>query len=101
MNPNTWITGPCIVTRDKYYAFLKHKSQAVYRKEPHSLTWEQWQSLWCDEQWQRRGRRGDDICLGRLDWDLGWEYSNVETMTKRRHFEIKKAYNAQQRLRSV
>lgn len=101
MDPNNWKTGTCPITRDKYYAFLKHRSQAVFRGEVHTLTWEQWQSLWHAAAWERRGRRGDDLCLGRLNWDLGWEYSNVATMTKKDHFIIKKAYNAQQRLQSI
>lgn len=100
-DPNSWITGPCPTTRDKYYSYLKHRSQSNYRGESHSLTWEQWQSLFTDEVWNCRGRGSDDLCLGRLNWDAGWEYSNVEIMTRTRHFAIKKEYNAQQRLQSL
>ena len=95
-DPKHWKTGPCMVTRDKYYAFLKHRSQSNYRGETHSLTWEQWQALFPDHIWECRGRGSEDLCLGRLDWRLGWHTDNVAVMTRTQHFSIKKEYNAQQ-----
>lgn len=93
-NPSKWITGPCLLTREKYYAYLKHRAQARFRKEDYSLTWDTWQSLWTDAVWAKRGRKSDDLILGRVDWDLGWLDNNVEIMTRKRHFEIRKQYNA-------
>ena len=90
-DPNKWVTGPCLLTREKYYAFLKHRSQAKYRGEDHTLSWETWQTLWTDAAWEKRGRKGDSLILGRIDWDLGWQDDNVEIMTRRQHFDIRLA----------
>lgn len=92
-DPSKWKTGPCLLTREKYYAWLKHKSQANYRDEDYSLTWEQWQTLWPNHLWEKRGKTSDSVILGRVDWSQGWHNHNVQVMDRRRHFEIRKAYN--------
>lgn len=97
VDPNRWKTGPDPVTRDKYYAFLKHKSQAAYRGEDHSLTWEQWQDYWSDDHWLRRGKLIDDLVLGRVDWREGWHRDNCKIMTRGEHFKIR-SQNVQSRL---
>lgn len=93
VDPNSWICGPDPQVRDKYYSYLKHRSQAHYRGEEHTLTWECWQELFTDAVWEKRGRRVDDLCLGRLDWTRGWHDDNVKIMTRREHFELKKQIN--------
>lgn len=93
-NPDKWVTGPCVLTREKYYAYLKHRSQAHYRGEEHTLTWETWRSLWNDDNWNCRGQKNHELILGRIDWTQGWHEHNVEIMTRKRHFEIKKEHNA-------
>jgi hypothetical protein len=90
-NPDKWITGPCVLTREKYYAYLKHRAQANHRGEEHSLSWETWQSLWNDDNWNCRGRGGDDLVLGRTNWSEGWHEHNVEIMTRRKHFNIRRS----------
>lgn len=93
-NPDKWKTGPDLLTREKYYAYLKHRAQAAYRQEDHDLTWDIWQSLWTNETWEQRGKQAHNLILGRVDWDRGWHDDNVEIMTRKRHFEIRKQYNA-------
>lgn len=88
-NPNCWKTGPDLLTREKYYAYLKHKSQANYRGEEHTISWDFWQNCWTDDVWFRRGRKGDSLILGRINWDEGWHENNVEIMTRRKHFDIR------------
>ena len=34
--------GDDVYQRERYYAFLKHRSQARYRGEDYTLTWEDW-----------------------------------------------------------
>lgn len=100
-DPNCWITGPCLITRDKYYAYLKHRSQAKYRGESYELTWQDWLHIWPQHLWDSRGRRSHDLCLTRRDFDGEWSIVNTVVCTRREHFIIKKEYNAQQRLRSI
>lgn len=85
--PELWITGPDPVTHDKYYAWLKHKAQAKFRKEPHHITWEEWQSLWTQDLWLQRGRRADDLCLSRIDHLGEWSIDNVQIVTRREHLQ--------------
>ena len=94
-NPDTWITGPDIQRREKYYAYSKHKSQANYRDELYLLTWEDWEHMWTDALWEKRGRKITDLCLTRLDFSGAWSTDNVVICTRARHFEIKKQLNAQ------
>lgn len=86
VNPEQWITGPDPLTREKYYAWLKHRAQAKYRKEPYHLTWDDWQTLWSDEDFKRRGRKPKDLCLVKTDLDLGWCISNVQVCTRQDQF---------------
>lgn len=96
-DPSVWKTGPDPARRELYYAFLKHRSQAVYRQEDYSLTWEAWETMW-EGCWLQRGKLSDNLILGRVNWDRGWHEDNVEIMTRRTHFDIRKAYNAQRRV---
>lgn len=81
VNPNNWCTGTCAITHDKYYAWLKHRSQANYRKEHYELTWEDWQELWTPEKWEKRGRGSKDLCLRRKNLNLGWTRTNCVVLT--------------------
>lgn len=93
-DPNRWITGPDIVTRDKYYAWLKHRAQAKYRKEDYDLTWEDWQTLWSNEDYLKRGRKINDLCLQKIDPDGGWTITNVEVNTRYEYLKRAAEYRA-------
>ena len=45
--------------RNRYYAFLKHRSFRQARNEPYELTWEDFDAVWTAELWARRGRGVD------------------------------------------
>lgn len=84
--PNSWKSGPDWTDHQKYYAWLKHRSQATYRGEKHSLTWNQWQKLWPNDLWNQRGRAIDDVCLTRIDPTKSWNYKNCEIITRHEQF---------------
>ena len=86
VDPDSWITGPDPFRHEIYYAWLKHKSQATFRKEDHTLSFEEWESLWTPELWEQRGRRVDDLCLQQILPGEGWHIHNVEIVTRRKHF---------------
>jgi hypothetical protein len=83
MFPTNWISGPDLIMHDMYYAWSKHRSQARYRKEDHNLTWDDWQEIWANPQdFQRRGRKPEDLTLTRIDADHAWTISNVQVITR-------------------
>jgi len=86
-DPNEWVTGPDPVRREKYYGFLKHRSQAWHRKQEYDLQWNEWEQLWPDHDWELRGRKIDDLIIFRLDPELPWCKDNVCVDTRRKHFE--------------
>lgn len=98
-NPNVWNTGPDPVQHDKYYSYLKHRSQAKFRGEHYELTWEQWDHMWTVDKWMARGRGRSDLCLTRLDCEKGWTVCNIQIVTKQNYLKSKKGANSdQQRL---
>lgn len=82
--PETWKSGPDEQRHDQYHAWLRHRAQANFRKESYSLTFEDWVQVWAD-QWNNRGRVKDSIMLVRINYDLGWELSNIELITRKEH----------------
>ena len=86
-NPDTWITGPDPIRREKYYAFIKHRSQANYRNEDYELEWSDWENLWPDDLWSQRGRSIQNLVLYRLDPAEEWSIDNVCVGTRREYFD--------------
>ena len=87
IRPEEWCTGEDPVRHDKYYAWLKHRAQAKFRKEDYDLTWEDWESLWTDELWFQRGRAKTDLCLGRLDHLGPWSLDNCHVIPREEHLK--------------
>lgn len=89
--PLTWITGPDPVRHQRYVAFQRARCQAVWRQEGWELTFDQYEAIWGD-QWHRRGRTVDTLCLSRRDYDLPWSPDNVEVITRREHNQRQAAW---------
>lgn len=87
VNPDLWLSGPDPITHEKYYAWLKHKSQAKFRKEEYELTFEDWQSIWSDADFVRRGRSKTDLCLSRTDVGAAWTLDNCNIVTREQHLK--------------
>ncbi len=83
--PQVWVSGPDIVTHEKYVAFVKHRAQANFRKEPHDLTFEDWLSFWTVENWSNRGRKNTAVVLTRKDKTGPWSKDNCVIMTRLEH----------------
>ena len=84
-DPNKWVSGPDPFTREKYYAWHKHRAQARYRNEAYDLTFEDWQTLWSDEDFLKRGRGNHCLSLCRLHSKDSWNINNVEIITRMEH----------------
>jgi len=85
--PELWISGPDLIDHEKYYAWQKHRAQAMYRNESYSITWEEWQKIWPTDLFLQRGRGSDDLCLMIIDRDLGWHYNNVTVLPRKEQLQ--------------
>lgn len=92
VDPSTWKTGPDPAVREKYYAYLKHRAQCNYRSEPYNLTWEDWQSLWTDELFLRRGRSRESLIMQRIRLTDPWQPDNVVITTRGEHIKRTSEY---------
>lgn len=92
VNPDIWITGPDLMRREKYYAFLKHRCQCRYRGEDYQLTFEDWENFWPDDVYLRRGRSIDSLLLTRYDISEGWSVENCLIQDRKTHLARKKEF---------
>jgi hypothetical protein len=88
VDPNSWKYGPDEFTHESHYAYLKHRSQAQFRKESYELTFEQWHNLWTPETLAQRGRCADSLVLTRIDWGGEWSVDNVALVTRKQHLKM-------------
>jgi hypothetical protein len=96
VDPTTWKSGPDPFKREKYYAWLKHRAQAQYRNEPYQLTWEDWDSVWTDDDFRKRGRKNTDYCIARIDPDDAWCIHNCHVVTRRQHLQRNREFRKDQ-----
>lgn len=85
-----WSSDERIIERDIYYGFLKHRAQAKFRKEEHTLTIEQWRELWTHDKWLKRGQKKDCLCLIQITHGLGWHVDNVDIVERNKNISRKK-----------
>lgn len=86
--PKTW-------QRDRYYALLKHRAQARFRGEEHSLTEEEWNDVWDEASWSQRGRSPQDLALFRKDPQGPWSRPNTvvdQNQNKARYYHPQRDY---------
>jgi hypothetical protein len=83
-NPNAWIVGPDPVRHEKFVCWQRMRAQAHYRGEKYQLTFEDFESVWAD-QWHRRGRHSEDLCITRKNPKLPWKLNNVQLMSRAEH----------------
>lgn len=87
--PHVWkVQG--LVPHQQYIAWQRAKAQAAFRDEAWTLTFEQFQTVWCG-QWERRGRLRDDYCMTREDSQGAWSIDNVKCIPRLEYLR-KQAY---------
>lgn len=89
-----WGNDDSMLQADKRYAWMKHKAQAKYRGEEHSLTLDEWLTLWTDERFLQRGKHKDALCLSKKQIADGWHLNNVEIVPRSEHLKRAKEYRA-------
>ena len=68
--------NPFDVNRRRAYA--RSRCQADFRGEAWDLTFSEWCEFWpTPEEFARRGRHSDSLCLTRRDWTLPWNRTNT------------------------
>lgn len=82
--PNTWCTGTDPQRHEQYYAFLKQRAQARFRKEGWDLEFDDFAEIW-GQDWCHRGRASEDLCMTRDDYDLPWHKHNVAIVPRHEH----------------
>lgn len=82
--PNLWKSGPDVTEHKKYRSWLQQRNQAQWRGEPWELTLDEWKAVWGDN-FHRKGRASDSLCMTRRDRTLPWRTDNVMLMTRKEH----------------
>lgn len=80
--PNIW-RYPTPWQHDCHMALLKHRAQAKFRGEAHTITESEWMNLWTEDLWNSRGKHSDAICLSRIDDGAAWAIGNLHFITRR------------------
>jgi hypothetical protein len=91
--PSRWCY-PDPEQRDQYYGLLKHRAQAKFRGEEHSLTEQEWFDFWKDGAWAQRGRQRYCLCLVQIDPSLGWHKDNCEVVERYEYLKRSAEYRA-------
>lgn len=91
--PHIWIYPFDEVKTKKHLGFLRARAQESFRNQPWTITPEQWQTIWPDHLWLRRGRLGTDLCLTRRDPKKAWSVKNCYVVTRRTQLILQKPRN--------
>ena len=91
IRPHQWKMGPDPKIQDMYYAWMKRKAQAKFRKEEWELQWEDFYELWKD-CWHLKGRLADDVCMTRDDIEKPWSKENTIIISRREHLKRQKQF---------
>lgn len=89
--PHTWYSGPEERRHSMYMPWNRAKAQANFRKEAWDLTFEQFYEIWKDD-WEKRGRQADDLCMTREDPDGAWDIKNTVLVTRHEHLKRQGQY---------
>lgn len=89
-NPNKWKYKDPDVHK-KHIPFLRARAQAWYRNEAWNLSFEEFQEIWTEDLWVRRGRHKDCLIMRLIDpKDLDWRRDNIEIVVRREHLSRKR-----------
>lgn len=84
--PHLVIYPPGIIG-DMRLSYTRMKAQCKFRNEQFQLSWDDYQTIWKDN-WHRRGRHIDSVCLSRLDWSVPWHIDNCILLVREDHFKM-------------
>lgn len=68
---------------------MRARAQAAYFGQEWTISEDDYIDLWrIDDRYLNKGRRNDQYCLVRKDYDEGWHLDNVEIVTRLEHYQI-------------
>jgi hypothetical protein len=84
--PQYWKSGPDPVDHKLYIDCQRARAQAWYRGETWNITEWQYIELWREQdRYLNKGRKSENLCLIRRDYEGAWDLSNVEIVTRHEH----------------
>lgn len=87
--PHQWKSGTDVIDHKLYTDCQRARAQATYRGEVWTITESEYIQLWRkDDQYLKKGRGTDDLCLVRRDYEQGWHLDNVEIRSRLEHYQI-------------
>lgn len=86
-DPNSWSVGPDPYLHELHYAWLKHRSQARFRKEEYHITFEEWCTLWTPDTFAQRGRTTESLILSKVSITGTWNIDNVQVNKRKNHLK--------------
>ena len=86
--PGGWVEKDP-VQHEKYIPYLRARSQAAYRNESWTLTWEEFKILWPNQLWEMRGRKTNSMVMMRVVPELGWHLDNIIVLARGDQLRIK------------
>jgi hypothetical protein len=89
-----WTDESTAIDIDRRYAWMKHKAQAKFRNEEHTISYEEWCELWTVELFLLRGRRAQDYCMYKQDIELGWHADNVTVGVRQEYLNRAREYRS-------
>ena len=86
--PELWKSGRCPVRHKLWLECQRNRAQAKYRGQVWEIDEETFIELWMqDDRYKQRGRRGDDLCMTRINKTLPWTKHNVQFLSRKAHFQ--------------
>ena len=82
--PQDWIYPYDEYKTTKHRCWSRAKAQCVFRNEGWEITESQWMNeLWPDHLFDRRGKKGFELCMIRIDNGKSWSIQNTRIVTRR------------------
>lgn len=76
------------VEKNLRLTWTRSKAQARLRGEEWLIDWEDYYYLWTRNQdYKKKGRSPDSICLARIDTSKGWHVDNVSLEPRSQHLQ--------------
>ena len=92
--PHIWVYPNDAEKNRKHLAWSRAKAQAKFRNEEFKITEPEWMNeIWPEHLWARRGRKGDQLCLIRVDNRQEWSKKNTYIVTRRTQLVLQKDRN--------
>lgn len=90
LRPHTWATGEDPIIHEMFGAWHVSRAQYTFRTA-HGLdtgkwliSFEEYCELW-KGRWNERGRKADDYCISRKDYEDDWTKENMEIIQRKEH----------------